>query len=222
MTRTKALSLATAAAVVAVLAAGWFLLLSPKRAAIADLRSQQADVEQQQTQLRSQITMLKQQAADLPAQQRRLAAFRTKMPTAVELPSLVRGLTAIAQQSGATVTTIAPATPATPTPAATTGTATSPVAPTAPGTASSTYLTVPVSLTVQGSYEKLERFLDVLEKQRRSLLVSSVSVAPQASDAGASTTPTLQAPVAVSAFVSAPSATAGPVPSPAGASGSGS
>ena len=49
-----------------VLAAGWFVLVSPKRSDAADLRNTAAQVASQNSQLQTQLTILKAQAKALP------------------------------------------------------------------------------------------------------------------------------------------------------------
>src|SRR3954447_4596706 len=114
MNKMRQWSMLTAAAVVVVFVAGWFLAVSPQRHHAADLRSQAATQESANTGLRTQVAQLEQQKQGLPAQQRLLAKFATKIPDNPELPTLIRQLTAAAEQAGADPTSVAPATPSAP------------------------------------------------------------------------------------------------------------
>ena len=99
MTDTRKWSALAAVLVVAIFAAGWFLLISPKRGDAAELREQGGHARRRPTPGSSeQITMLQAQQKDLPQQQAQLAAMRTQIPDNPALPSLIRDLTAAGQQ----------------------------------------------------------------------------------------------------------------------------
>ena len=66
--------LLTAVGCVAVLAAGWFLLVQPKHAEADDLRAQAETAQAANAGLRPQLTVLEDQAEVLPEQRARLAA----------------------------------------------------------------------------------------------------------------------------------------------------
>ena len=71
----KSLRLPIMAGVVAILlilVAGWFLLVSPRLAEAADLAEQTQTAQDTALSLEGQIAALKKQAAELPLQQRRL------------------------------------------------------------------------------------------------------------------------------------------------------
>lgn len=197
MSRNRMWTVGTVLLVIAIVAAGWFLAIAPKRATAADLRSQQAAATQQADGLRTQIAMLKAQAADLPAQRARLATFQTKFPQTVELPRLIRGLTGANSAAGATLVTITPGLPAAPGADASAGTGT-------PPPANSPYLLVPVSVVVEGTYAQLVQFLDAVEALPRAVLATDVSIAGASDNTGttSSASPLLQATVSIKAFVS--------------------
>lgn len=210
MSRTRLWGLGTAALILVIFVAGWFLAVSPKRAAVADLRAQEAEATQQANSLQTQIDVLKAQAAELPRQRQRLRAFATKFPRSVQLPTLIRNLNGLAVKSGVTVTTLSPSIPEAPAAATESGTAPPPTA------ADSTYLLVPLSLTVTGSYSQLERFLDAMESLPRSLATTSVSIGK--ADQSSAGSATLQAMIEGNAFVVTTPATTPAAPSGAGAS----
>lgn len=189
--------------VLAVLAAGWFLLIAPKRTEAADLRAQSASQDQSNNALRARLLVLKAQQKALPAQQASLAAVAAKIPDNPALPSLVRALTKAADEAGIELISMSPSTPAAVAAAAATGTA--PVAktgpaqvaakkvgtPTAttPGAASSaaagaaaagTLQAVTLNLAVAGRYFDVARFLDQLENLTRAFKVTNLTMLPGA------------------------------------------
>ena len=187
MTDTRKWSALAAVLVVAIFAASWFLLISPKRGDAADLRGKAAAKSEENARLAEQITMLQEQQKDLPTQQAQLAAMRTQIPTNPALPSLIRDLTAAGKKAGVSIDSMAPTLPV----AIVAAPGTTLVAPTTTGAASgstgstagkkapahapvpaSTLFKVPLSLSVTGSYFELEHFISKLETVRRSFLVA--------------------------------------------------
>src|SRR5581483_4331137 len=135
MEKMRQWSLLTAVAVVAMLAGGWFLLVSPQRSHAASYRNQAATQQQENGTLQSQISQLLQQKNGLPAQQRLLDSMAQKVPSTPDLPALIRQLSAAADNAGVDLVSLAPSTPAMVT---TTAGATGPVAPATTGTTSAT------------------------------------------------------------------------------------
>ncbi|MDQ1620415.1 MAG: hypothetical protein QOE19_2984 [Actinomycetota bacterium] len=180
MTQARRWSLLAAVTAVAVLAAGWFLLLSPKRGEAAELRTQTAASEQANLQLRSKLEQLKALAPELPKREAEFAAIRRQIPDNPALPELIRQLTAAAEKSGADLVALAPETPKVLTPAS---------APVAAGTtapAGEQLYQVPLKVQLEGSYSQLEDFVERLEKLRRVMLVTSFTLGTESSDAQAS------------------------------------
>src|SRR4051812_23654652 len=129
-------------AAVAILAGGWFLVVSPKRADAAALRDEAATQEHANQALNIELTRLKAQAKGLPAQQARLAAVAAKIPSNSAMVPLVLALNKAASDVGVELVSIAPGV-ATPVGAA-------PAAPQKAGTAttvvSADLMQVPVAL----------------------------------------------------------------------------
>src|SRR4051794_20139182 len=100
MDKMRQWSLLTGLAVVGVLAAGWFLMVSPQRSHASELRTQAATQQQSTASLQTQVAQLKQQAKDKPAQQRTLMKIATQIPDNPQLPTLIRDLTAAAHDAG--------------------------------------------------------------------------------------------------------------------------
>src|SRR3954471_24475046 len=96
----------------AVLIAGWFLLISPKRAEITSIRHDVDTQESSNTSLRAQVANLQSLQAKLPQQRAALTKVEAKVPNQPALPELVRVLNSAATQSGVTLSGITPTAPA--------------------------------------------------------------------------------------------------------------
>jgi Tfp pilus assembly protein PilO len=181
----------TALGSLAILAAGWFLLVSPKHGEASDLKAQAATQFTANTSLSGQIAMLKAQAKDLPKQQARLAAVAAKIPDNPNLPALVRSLTQAADETGVVLVSLSPSTPAAVTPAApalpvsaadarggATPGATGAKAVGASSGGAGTLMAINVNANVVGSYFQVEQFLDRVESLNRAMKVTGLTVAP--------------------------------------------
>lgn len=192
----------TVLGVVVILAAGWFLLVSPKRSDASDLNAQAAAKQSANAMLITKLATLKAQAKDLPKQQAALAAVAAKIPDNPAMPALIRSLSSAAASAGVELVSIAPAT-ATVVQTARTGAATvtpaaagAPVSTSAAGAATvarptgagaggtaaalgaGTLSSISVTLNVVGGYFQVEQFLDGLESLQRAFKVGSISMAP--------------------------------------------
>ncbi len=205
MSVTRKWSFLAAVLVVAIVAAGWFLLITPKRSEAAGLRSKAVSQDEANDRLTQQLEVLKAQQADLPKQRALLANIRTQIPDNPALPTLIRDLTSAGRKSGVSLDTLAPATPvavvlaapvapvATVPPAdATAGTtegatdagaAAAPAVPVVPP--APTLLQVPLTLEVSGSYFELEQFVNKLERLKRSFLITGFTIGESTADSAA-------------------------------------
>ena len=212
MSVTRKWSLMAAVLVVAIVAAGWFLLVSPKRSEAVELRDQAVSQEEANARLLTDLAVLKDQQAQLPKQRAQLAVMRKQIPDNPALPTLIRNLTESGRKVGVSIDSMAPAVPvAVVQPAATvvapttttdsttstdssstegsaeatdaSATATTPAVPAAPP-APSLYQ-VPLTLDVTGSYFELEQFVNKLEGLKRSFLVTGFTVTPVATETAA-------------------------------------
>src|SRR4051812_10280220 len=175
MNKMRQWSMLTAAAVVVVFVAGWFLAVSPQRHHAAELRAQAATQESANAGIRSQVAQLELQKKGLPAQQRLLAKFATQIPDNPELPGLIRQLSAAAEAAGIDLVSMSPSTPSATTPAGTTATAGSPAG----------LNQIAVQLNVKGSYFNLESWFAAIEKLPRAMKVTQWSLSPGATGAQA-------------------------------------
>lgn len=175
--------------VLVVGAAGYFLLISPKRTEAAAVRVQVDEQVSANSVLRTQIQMLKAQAKQLPQQQAKLAAVAAKIPDNPALPTLIRNLTKAADEAGVELVSLAPTARTVLAPvaaAAVVPVAGTAAAPTAPGaataavpTASAGVLeTIGLNINVVGGYFQVEQFLDRVENLTRALKVTAFTMAP--------------------------------------------
>lgn len=111
MSMTRKWSLLTAVLVVAIVAAGWFVLIAPKRSEASGLRDQASSQEQQNAMLVQKLEVLKAQQAELPKQRAELANLRIQIPDNPALPSLIRDLTAAGRKVGASIDELTPQPP---------------------------------------------------------------------------------------------------------------
>jgi Tfp pilus assembly protein PilO len=188
MTDTRKWSAVAVVLVAAIFAAGWFLLIAPKRTEAADLKTKTVRQDSDNMALEQKLQELKAQQADLPTQRARLAAIKSNIPDNPALPSLIRDLTAAANKAGVSLDAMSPSAPqAISAPGAVAGAPAAAPAPAAdaagPAAAAPSVLyQVPMILNLTGNYFELEQFLGKLEGLKRSFLVSGFSIAPKASD----------------------------------------
>jgi Tfp pilus assembly protein PilO len=173
MSLTRRWGVGAAIAALVILAAGWFLLVKPQKSKASDLRTQTATQEQANQLLTTKIQALQAQQKQLPQQQQILEKFATKIPESASQPSLIRALTTTAKASGVDLASITPGAAA-PVDAAAGGTATLGAA--AP--AAATLYSMPIALSVTGSYANLESFFSGLEQLPRAFLVSGFGLTP--------------------------------------------
>lgn len=215
MSVTRKWSLLAAVLVVAIVAAGWFLLVAPKRTKAAELRDQTVSQQEANDRLLTQLAVLKQQQAELPQQRAELAVMRKQIPDNPALPTLIRNLTESGRKVGVSIDSMAPAvpvavvtaqptavTPVTPTDTASTDSSSSSTdsssgstdsssttgtttTPVAPTPAAPSLYQVPLTLDVTGSYFELEQFINKLEGLKRSFLVTGFTLGAAATDESA-------------------------------------
>lgn len=219
-----------------IMAAGWFLLVSPKRAEAAAVREQTLSQESTNAGLRTQLEVLQAQAKDLPKKQADLARVAAKIPDNPSLPSLIRALTAASTSAGVEFVSVTPGAPAAVAaaaaapvaaapadPAAVPAAAAAPVDPNAPAAAgpAGSLAAIPVAINVVGGYFEVEQFIAALENLPRALRVTNLTLAPGASptakDKAASTEDgrTLTSTITGSVYMAANRPAATPVVAPA-------
>lgn len=172
----------TVLGVFAVLAAGWFLLVSPKRADADALGQQAATQVTTNSMLQTQLAVLKSQAKNLPQQQAQLAKVAAKIPENPAEPALIRALDSAATAAGVELVSISPSLPAA---AAAPAAVTVPVAPGAAKAVpkagvpvAGALQSISVAINVVGSYFQIEQFFNGLEHLSRATRVTGFSLAP--------------------------------------------
>ena len=181
-----------------IMAAGWFLLISPKKAEAADIREQAVGQDATNQGLRTKLEVLRAQAKDLPKKQADLARVAAKIPGDPGLPALIRALTAASTSAGVVLVSVTPSAPApvvaaavgAPTaaapaagapaaaaPAAAAPAAAAPAVPTTVGALAA----IPVAINVVGGYFEVAQFMASLENLPRAFRVTNLTLAPGAS-----------------------------------------
>jgi type IV pilus assembly protein PilO len=215
MTVTRKWSLLALLVVLAIFAAGWFLLISPKRSEAADLKSQTVAQDEANSRLEQKIQILMAQQEQLPRQRARLAVIRTQIPDNPALPTLIRDLTAAGRKVGASIDTMTPSLPVAAAPAAqlpassTSAGGESSTAP-APAPSAAALYQIPLNLTVSGGYFELEQFVNKLEGLSRSFLVTGFTLGEV--DGEAATPGDLSISLQGRVFLSPPTAAAATAP----------
>ena len=100
LSKRSAWTLATTGLCVAISASSWFLVIEPERAEAAESRQLTESTQDSNAALELQVEQLRLQFADLPARQAELAAIRAALPEEPALAELIRGLHAVAADSG--------------------------------------------------------------------------------------------------------------------------
>jgi Tfp pilus assembly protein PilO len=188
-----------------IMAASYFLAVSPTLATASDTRAQVQATEQSNQVLQVKLTKLKADFAKLPEYKAELAAIRVQIPTTADLSGYLRQLDAVAVAHSVTFTDVTPstpqsvvpavavaaapaATPAAPPAATPTATATAealpeapsgvPAAEAAPAAAAKIdgFAAIQLVLTVVGTYDNAVAFLnDVQNATPRLFLVTALA-----------------------------------------------
>lgn len=189
---------------IVLLVATWFLLINPRRAHAADLRSQTVSAQDQAAQLQVQIAELRAQFADLPKRKAELKAIKQQLPPKAEMSAFVRSMQNISTRAGLNLDSITTSTPLV---VAASGSALAGAA--LPGTAPvGSVVSVPVTLVVTGDYFEASLFLKYLQTTVvRSYLITGLAGVPSKEPPVATT-----APAVTSAPTTTATATATPVP----------
>jgi Tfp pilus assembly protein PilO len=189
----------TLVASVAIVAAGWFLAVGPKRAEAEELRTQAAEQVAANATLETQLQVLQAQARELPKEQAKLAAVAAKIPDNPALPALVRALLETAESSGVELVSISPGAPTlaeaapveavAPPPPAQGQTAPDAAPPAgvpadpaaAPPGPAGQLASVTVDINVVGDYFEVQAFVAGLETLPRALRITTLNLTPGAS-----------------------------------------
>jgi type IV pilus assembly protein PilO len=174
--------------IVAILAAGWFLLVSGKRSEVKNLNSRAAAQASTNHGLQNQIKKLQSEKKDLPKQKALLGKLQVQLPNNPALPTLVRDLSRAADEAGVNLLSIAPEPPAALAVSAASSTASSPRVsnrtvvdqPSRPARTAvapvSDLQFIGLQIHIAGGYFQTERFLAAIEDLKRVTLVNTVEL----------------------------------------------
>ncbi|MCS6561658.1 MULTISPECIES: hypothetical protein [Curtobacterium] len=199
MTRNRLNMLLAVVAMVVVALAGFFLGVQPHLAQAASDRTDQVSVDATNRTTAAELARLKDRAKSLPAMKAELAELSASVPSSANMSSFYGAVDSVAARAGVKVSAITtsdavaytapvPATTAagtedpsasatdeaTPEPTATpTGSATAPV--TDPAISAANFSAIPVSVSVDGSFDQALSFVGGLQDGARLFLVTTVS-----------------------------------------------
>jgi Tfp pilus assembly protein PilO len=214
MSRNRLNMLIAVLAMAVVAAAGFFLGVQPQLAQAASNKVQQITVEATNVTTATELTRLRQRAKTLPQMQAELAALQASVPSAANMSSFYTEIDRIAASSGVTVSAIttsdaiaytspasasssdaatsaataAPSTGSTPEPSATASASAAPTAPavtTDPAITAANFSVIPVSVSVDGSFDQALSFVSGTADGARLFLVDSISSSTSQSSATA-------------------------------------
>lgn len=149
------------AAVLALFAVAWLLVIGPQRSQAASAREQSTAAELTLGTLRHKLADLQEQNANQEQYRAQLARDRRALPTTPALSDFVRELQSAGDSVGVTFTGL------------TVG------APTEADAAGTKVVALPITLTLSGSASRLGQFLDQLQRiQPRAVLITSANVVP--------------------------------------------
>jgi type IV pilus assembly protein PilO len=176
------------------------LLIRPKLAQIAEVRSEIVAAETEEARLRGEIARLEAIKKDAPATMARLARIKDYLPSTPELPSFIRAAQEAATAAGVDLISIAPSQPT----ALTGGTGIEQIT---------------VTLVLDGTYVRIQDFMSRLEQLSRIVQVTAFALSPQVDELSGrvslNTTITMTMYVVQpDATLRSPSAGSTPAPSP--------
>lgn len=179
-----------AAAIVLLTVASWFLLISPKFAEAADVRTEVEDSQTQLIALRKKIAGLEDQKSRLSAYKATLRANQRALPADSGVPDFLRQLQNAGSATGVKVSGVS-------------------VAPPAEAVGVSGVWQLPIALTAEGDPDKLGGFLNQLQAvQARAVMVQSANLT-QGGTGGASGMPALS--LSLLAYVAPATGTGAPI-----------
>jgi len=150
-----------AAAAIVILALGWLLVASPVLAAIADTSAEIADVEAQNDTVATRNAVLVEAEADRARHETENAAALTRIPNLPQTAEFADLLESYADQQSVSLTRYS------------TG------APEESDADGRTTYRLPVSFTVRGGIDRVQNFLDQLQRtEARAMIVTGAEVLP--------------------------------------------
>ncbi len=208
MKRTSIISLVAGIVIVAAVVAWLFAFFLPEGSHLNNLRQRQASLEAQKIPLEAQLTSLRRLAAweTSAAGTNLYSMLQQAIPPNADEAQFLTQMSNLAAKAGVTLTSITPSTPvAQPIIGATSST-------TAP------YMTIPVSMSLTGTYPSVYSFLQDLYSLPRLVVINSLSLSSStngssviAASAGKPVgTAIITASISANMFTTAPAVSTGP------------
>jgi Tfp pilus assembly protein PilO len=135
-----------------------FFLVLPKMSAVSKARQDLVEEQTKEQALQLQLARLQEAKQEAPQTQQALSQLKVEIPPTADIPGLIRIVADVADETGMNVSTLSP------------GVATV--------DGSADFATIPVALTVDGSYFALQEFLIKLESLPRAMKVISTQISP--------------------------------------------
>ncbi len=173
-----------------LLAAGWFLLIAPKRSEVATLKASTETQNSANVSLRADIAQLKLDSASLPQRQADLAVIKQQLPETPDLPTFVRAVRAFAvgtdeNEPPVVINSITPSPP--------TAVSAGDAAAGGAATASTGLMQIPVAMDVTGTYAEITSFLQQLQgEMKRVYLIENLAFTPETEEGGDKTKPKIK------------------------------
>jgi len=123
---------------VAIIAVGYFFLISPVQAQIAELTQRRGQVTAEVTQARAQVAEIERFRREIAELEKRLALLRDRLPSEKETPTLYRAVSTAAEQVGLGVSLFQPREPR----------------------PKDVVSEIPIVVTAEGSYHQLAKFFE--------------------------------------------------------------
>jgi len=181
-------------AAVVVCALAVFFLVMPKRSEVSDARDQLDQVKAQTTTLQSQLQSLIDAKDQAPKARQTIRRVDQEIPPTVDEPGLILLLRNAAERAGIEFTDISVGSPVT--------------------SDTSSFSSIPVTMTLSGTYFSLDEFLFRLETLPRAAKVLNGSISTSTSSTLANE---LTMQISIELYTSDTSAGPGSVPGPTGA-----
>jgi len=124
--------------VIAIVAGGYFVLISPVQVRIDALVARRAQVTSELNQARAQVAEIERFRREIAELQQRLALLKDRLPSEKETPTLYRAVSTAAEQSGLAVALFQPK----------------------PAVPKDVVSEIPITITAQGSYHQLAKFFE--------------------------------------------------------------
>lgn len=223
----------TALLCVALMAAAWLLLISPRRAEAADIRAQAESRRSQNDALQLEVAQLRAQFAELGKSRAELAQIQAQMPLDAAMPALVRSVSAAAASAGVQLESLTPAAAitmnpkgagaSTLAPSAAAGTGGGTGTPAAGGTGGLRVIQIPVTIVSQGEYFQQVLFLKKLQTELvRVLAISNLQMAVEDNSSSSAAGVVMTLTGRIFALPDAAATTPSPAPSTAAGTATGS